>query len=159
MGAGNGSPLSRKNEMKLRLLIAMLVGAAGLLFGEGSIVETKTSFGPVVKYRLAWTASTNGIVSNATTFAVRGSLLRVTFTGAGTGATYTATLSDSYSVDVLAGMGKGIASNTTTTVCPGLPVSGGSVTSSIPFAVNDIVTLKILDAGDSKTGSVVLFVE
>jgi len=140
-----------------KILCFVIAGLAGLVLAEGTIVETKTFFGTPTKYGFAWTASTNGIVSNATTFAVRGQLVRVTFTGAGTGATYSVTLKDSLGVDVLAGQGAGIVSNATTTVCPGLKVTDGTTTNVIPFPVNDILTLNIQDAGSNKTGAVYLF--
>ena len=136
----------------------MIAGLAGLVLAEGAVVETKTYISPV-KYTLTWTASASGIVSNATTFYVRGELSRVTFTGAGTGTTYSVTLTDSAAVDVLAGQGAGIVSNSVTTVVPGVKISDGVTTNVVPFVINDLLTLLITGAGSNKTGSVILYVK
>lgn len=142
-----------------KILCFIIAGLTSFALAEGTIVETKTLFGSPAKYQLAWTTSASGVISNTTTFAVRGSLERVTFTGAGTGTTYSATLKDSATVDVLAGQGAGISSNSVTSVCPGLKVTNGTVTNVVPFVLNDVLTLLISDAGSNKTGSVILYVK
>ena len=94
-----------------KILCFVIAGLVGLVLAEGTITETKATQGNPSKYTLAWTAPTNGIVSQATTFYVRGELARVVLDGTSTGATYSLTLKDSSGVDVLAGLGAAVGTN------------------------------------------------
>lgn len=142
-----------------KILCFVIVGLAGLVLAEGTVVETKTVFSSPAKYQLAWTASTNGIVSQATTFHVRGELARVVLDGTSTGETYSLTLKDSSGVDVLAGLGTGVSTSAVVSVVPGIKITDSVTTNVVPICVNDVLTLSVTVAGDSKTGSVILYVK
>lgn len=142
-----------------KILCFVIAGLAGLVLAEGTIVETKATQGNPSKYTLAWTASTNGIVSQATTFYVRGELARVVLDGTSSGATYSLTLKDSSGVDVLAGLGVGVSTSAVVSVVPGIKITDSVTTNVVPICVNDVLTLSVTVAGDSKTGSVILYVK
>lgn len=143
------------------ILISFLAGLVAVVcFAEGTITETKVVSGPVAKYTLSWTASTNGIVSSEdTSFHVRGEISRVVLSGTSTGATYSLTLKDTSGVDVLAGNGSTVATNSASSFTPGEGITDGVTTSFVPFAVNDILTLDVTVAGSNRTGSAVLYVK
>lgn len=142
-----------------KILCFVIAGLAGLVLAEGTVVETKTLFSSPAKYQLAWTASTNGIVSQATTFYVRGELARVVLDGTSTGATYSLTLKDSSGVDVLAGLGAGVSTSAVSSIVPGARITDSTTTNVVPFVVNDLLTLGVTMAGSNKTGSVILYVK
>lgn len=142
-----------------KILCFVIAGLAGLVLAEGTVVETKTVFSSPAKYQLAWTASTNGIVSQATTFYVRGELARVVLDGTSTGETYSLTLKDSSGVDVLAGLGAGVSTSAVVSVVPGIKITDSVTTNVVPICVNDVLTLDVTVAGGSKTGSVILYVK
>ena len=142
-----------------KILCFIIVGLAGLVLAEGTVVETKTFLGSPAKYQLAWTASTNGIVSQATTFYVRGEIARVLLNGTSTGATYSLTLKDSSGIDVLAGLGSGVSTSSVSSVVPGIKITDSVTTNVVPIVVNDLLTLGVTVAGSNKTGTVILYVK
>ena len=151
--------MQKKKNILQAVLAGIALGAlAGLLFAEGTVVETKTFSSPV-KLTLAWTASTNGIVSQSTTFYVRGEIARVVLGGTSTGATYSLTLKDSSGVDVLAGLGVGVSTGAVSSIVPGVRITDSTTTNVVPFVVNDLLTLDVTVAGSNKTGSVILYVK
>jgi len=145
--------------MKTILCLILSLGMAGLVLAEGTIAETKNEIGVPNKYTFAWTASTNGIVSEDTTFYVRGEIQRVVLDGTSTGATYSLTLKDLSGVDVLAGLGAGVSTSAVSCIVPGVSVTDSVTTNVIPFVVNDLLTLGVTVAGSNKTGSVILYVK
>lgn len=152
-----------KNSKKILMgaIIGIAVGGlAGLLFAEGTITETQAKGSPA-KYTFAWTASTNGHVGGVSTFHVRGQVLRAVLTGISTGTTYSVTLKDESAVDILAGLGAGIASNAVVSVVPAEQMTDNASSTNLvaPFAINDILTLSVTNVGSLKTGSVILYVE
>ncbi len=152
--------MQKKKNILQAVLAGIALGAlAGLLFAEGTITETRVTQGSPSKYTLAWTASTNGIVSQATTFYVRGELARVVLDGTSTGATYSLTLKDSSGVDVLAGLGAGVSTSAVSSIVPGARITDSTTTNVVPFVVNDLLTLGVTVAGSNKTGSVILYVK
>jgi len=142
-----------------KILCFVIAGLAGLVLAEGTVVETKAISGYVNKYTLAWTASTNGIVSQATTFYVRGEIARASLNGTSTGATYSLTLKDGSGVDVLAGLGVGVSTSAVSSVVPGIKITDSVTTNAVPIVVNDLLTLGVTVAGSNKTGSVILYVK
>jgi hypothetical protein len=130
-----------------------------VLHAEGTVVESKAASGYINKYTLEWTASTNGIVSQATTFYVRGEIARVSLNGTSTGATYSLTLKDLSGVDVLAGLGVGVSTSAVSSVVPGIKITDSVTTNVVPIVVNDLLTLGVTVAGSSKTGTVILYVK
>ncbi len=142
-----------------KILCFVIAGLAGLVLAEGSVTYDKTVIGTPSKHTLAWTASTNGIVSQATTFYVRGEIARVSLNGTSTGATYSLTLKDSSGVDVLAGLGVGVSTSAVSCVVPGIKITDSVTTNVVPIMVNDLLTLGVTVAGSNKTGSVILYVK
>ncbi len=142
-----------------KILCFVIAGLAGLVLAEGTVVETKTLFSSPAKYELVWTASTNGIVSQTTTFYVRGEIARAVLNGTSTGATYSLTLKDSSGVDVLAGLGVGVSTSAVSSIVPGTSITDSTTTNVVPFVVNDLLTLGVTVAGSNKTGSVILYVK
>ena len=142
-----------------KILCFTIAGLAGLVLAEGTVVETKATSGYANKYTLAWTASTNGIVSQATTFYVRGEIARVSLNGTSTGATYSLTLKDTSGVDVLAGLGAGVSTSAVSSVVPGIKITDSVTTNVVPIVVNDLLTLGVAVAGSNKTGSVILYMK
>ncbi|MFA5401676.1 MAG: hypothetical protein WC359_14595 [Dehalococcoidia bacterium] len=142
-----------------KILCFVIAGLAGLVLAEGTVVETKTLISSPAKYTLAWTASTNGIVSQATTFYVRGEIARVVLDGTSTGATYSLTLKDGSGVDVLAGLGAGVSTSAVSSVVPGIKITDSVTTNVVPYVVNDLLTLGVTVAGSNRTGSVILYVK
>lgn len=106
----------------------------------------------VNKITLSWTSAANGsatVVSDK----VRGTILRIT-TNPGSAAptdNYDATLTDEEGVDVAMGLLANRDTANSESVYPVDTVSG------LPIAVCDALTLAITNAGDSKTGSVVVY--
>lgn len=137
----------------------IICGLAGLALAEGTITETSTLLGSPNKYTLAWTASTNGIVSESTSSYIRGKISRVVFGGGTTANTIYVSLTDTAGVDVLAGQGVALVSNVVVSVVPGLKNTDGVQSNTVPFVVNDLLTLSVTNAGSLKTGNVILYVE
>lgn len=122
-------------------------------------------YGNVLKATLTWTSAADGTATQATP-ELYGILRRVAFIP-GTGGTQPTNLYDltlttpaaAGSIDVLAAQGANLANNANTHVCPGVPLKDGTTTSVTPPLVSDVLTLNVTNAGDSKTGTVILYVE
>jgi hypothetical protein len=114
----------------------------------------------VVKYTWSWTSAADGTVSSASPYKISGEILRVVFNPGATAPTtlYDITLTDENSMDVLAGQGGNLSEVNTTNVCPGVPLKDGTTTSTRPIAVHDTLTLNVTNAGDSKQGTVDVYV-
>jgi len=136
------------------------------LGSDGSMTTTiHKQYGSVKRIILDWTSSTNG--TGGVTQDIRpisGQLRRVSFVP-DSGATapsnlYDVVLNDPDGIDVLAGLGANLASNANSSVCGGLACTDASGTTNyIPFAVEGVLTLSITNAGTSRGGQVVLYVE
>lgn len=127
-----------------------------------ALITTNDEFKTVKKYEIAWTSDASGDASGTTGGLVSGHIVRVVFkpgtAGSQPSAAYDVTLTDSYSVDVLTGLGANLSNSTTTDVCPGVEITDGTTTSIMPVAVCDILTLTVANAGNTKSGTVVLYV-
>jgi hypothetical protein len=142
-----------------KILCFVIAGLAGLVLAEGTVTYDKTVIGTPSKHTLAWTASTNGIVNLTNSAYTRGEIIRVTSLSSPTGSVYSITLKDAQGVDVLAGQGSGMASNVLTSVVPGIKITDGVTTSTIPIQVNDQLAVSVTGAGSNKTGTVILYVK
>lgn len=142
-----------------KILCFVIAGLAGLVLAEGTATYEKTVIGTPSKHTLAWTASTNGIVNLTNSAYTRGEIVRVTSLSSPTGALYSITLKDAQGVDVLAGQGSGMASNVLTSVVPGIKITDGMTTSTIPIQVNDQLALSVTGVGSNKTGTVIIYVK
>lgn len=94
------------------------------------------------------------------TYFVSGTIVRVTFDPGAVAPTdnWDVTLTDPHGIDVLAGQGANIDTANTSHVCPGMPITDGTTVGVVPIAVADDLILAIANAGDSKTGKVILYV-
>ena len=101
---------------------------------------------------IGWTSASDGSVS-VDTNAVQGKITRVSFTSAYSGGTqptdqYDATLTDEHDYDLLASGGANRSNAAATTVVP-----------TTPIAVDGVLTLNITNAGNAKSGTVVVYLE
>ena len=115
----------------------------------------------VVKHTFTWTSAADGTATVASDQAVSGQILRVVIIPSASAAPttlYDLTLTDPNSVDVLAGQGANMSATATLSTCPGTPLKDGTTTSVIPMVVDGILTLNVTNAGDTKAGTVILYV-
>jgi hypothetical protein len=111
---------------------------------------------------LDWLSSSGGAVNGNLTEVITGELLRVIFLP-NTGATqptdqYDMTILDSFGLDILAGQGANLSNANKSHVCPGVPMKDGTTTATLPVALHGTLDLNITNAGNAKTGQVVLCV-
>jgi hypothetical protein len=150
-------------KLSLFFSAAVLVAACAFLFADGTgtiEVEQMSVQGPVVKALIAWDSGTNDTVDVTANFYLRGELKRVVIgAGTSTGETYSVTLLDEQGVDLLAGLGASIATNTVVNMAPALltEVAEGQ-TNAVLFTINDRISIKITDCGAGSAGTVCLFV-
>ncbi|TXH17047.1 MAG: hypothetical protein E6R03_04525 [Hyphomicrobiaceae bacterium] len=140
--------------------------------------QTVRNFGSVQRHIFDWTSNSSGVASVVSNVPISGIIRRVVFQPSSTAAPtdlYDVVLTDSESMDVLAGQGANLGTATTSNVCPGVPLKDGTTTSVAPMAVNSILTLAVRtakawtfwlvrvrtfsNAGDTKSGKVILYVE
>jgi hypothetical protein len=134
--------------------------AATLTVTEATADSSTAANGSIIcRYTLAWTSHTDGTVALPTP-TINGTILRVTFNPGATAPTdnYDVTLTDEDGIDVLGGQGANRDTANSESVCPGLAFTDGTTTSVVPIAVAGTLTLNVSNAGDSKQGTVVLYV-
>lgn len=116
----------------------------------------------VRKITLAWTSTAGGAVSGTLTNYISGIIARVVFVPGSAGSQpsdlYDATLLDENGLDVLAGQGANLSNATTTHILPGVPFKDGTTTSTAPCWLDDKLELQIANAGNAKSGTVILYV-
>ena len=115
----------------------------------------------IAKHTFAWTSASDGTATVASSIAISGRIARVVFIPSSTAAPtnlYDVTLTDSDSVDVLAGQGANLSDTTKSNVCPGIPLKDGTTTSVQPTTVDSVLTLNVTNAGNAKAGTVVVYV-
>lgn len=115
----------------------------------------------IVKHTFAWVSNASGAATVASTAVISGAIQRVVIIPSGTAAPttlYDLTLTDSDSVDCLAGQGANMSATVTLNTCSGTPLKDGTTTSVIPMVVDSILTLNVTNAGDTKAGTVVVYV-
>jgi hypothetical protein len=119
--------------------------------------DIRNSGKPVRRVSIDWISDASGDAT-ATTGIVSGTILGVTFNPGSPAPTanYDVTLLDQAGRDVLAGLGANLSATDTLGVCPGQAFTDGTTTSVAPISVNDVLTLAVSNAGDSKAGSIVL---
>lgn len=127
----------------------------------GSVTITYSETRTVKKVTLDWLSDASGDVSGTHTKYLSGVLERVVFIpdSGGTQPTdlYDITLEDDNGMDVLAGQGANLSNANTTNICPGVPLKDGSTTSVKPMIVDDLLELKVSNAGNAKGGQVILY--
>jgi hypothetical protein len=136
------------------VLVASLAWAAGL----GTITEEAVTIGSPSRYEITWTSATN-TVTRTTAVAIRGELVRVTFTNGPAVVTgYDVALIDDLGVDVLRGEGTNLVAGAVTTVVPGIARRGGGATNIVGVFVNSRLRVSVANAGTNRVGKIVLFV-
>lgn len=124
--------------------------------------QSVRNFGSVQRHIFEWTSNSSGAASVASNVPISGIIRRVVFVPSATAAPtdlYDAVLNDSDSIDVLAGQGANLAAASSLNVCPGTPLEDGTTVSVTEMVVNSVLTLVISNAGDTKSGKVILYVE
>lgn len=118
---------------------------------------------PVRVYSWDWVSNASGAVDSTvqtTPPLVSGEILKAVFIPGSPAPTdnYDVTITDTDSMDVLAGQGADRSTNTKQSVAPGVPLKDGTTTSVGPMVVNSTLTLNVTNAGDSKAGTVRIYV-
>jgi hypothetical protein len=124
-------------------------------------VEYRSNGTDIVRHTFEWTSDGSGDAVITTDYAVSGVITRVVFIPSSTAAPtadYDITLTDPHGVDVLAGLGANLSDTDTLSTCPGTPLTDGTTVSVVPMFVDGILTLTVSNAGDTKAGTVVVFV-
>lgn len=115
----------------------------------------------LVEHTFEWLSDASGNVTLPSGLAVSGQIERVVFIPSSSAAPtslYDVTLTDEDGVDVLAGQGANLSATVKSSVKPGIPLKDGTTTSTVPTVVDGILTLNVSNAGDSKGGTVVVYV-
>lgn len=117
-----------------------------------SVTVTETTHTVVKKIKFAWTSASDGTASGSTTRAYDGKIELLTTVPAAAGSAptdnYDITVTDSDSVDVLAGGGQNRDTANTEQV----------IASSLGAVAGSVLTLNITNAGDSKSGVCYVYV-
>lgn len=127
----------------------------------GWSVSYRQNGSDVVKHTFAWTSAADGSATVASSIAVSGKIERVAFVPSASVAPtnlYDLTLTDSDGFDCLAGQGANLSDTAKSHVCPGLPLKDGTTTADYPITVDSVLTLNVTNAGDSKAGTVIVYV-
>lgn len=115
---------------------------------------------PVRKFSINWTSDASGDVSGTQTAYLSGVIARVAFVpGSGGSAPtnlYDVTLLDESGLDVLAGQGANLTTSASAVV-PGVPLKDGTTTSVHPCHIDDKLELRVANAGNAKSGTVILY--
>lgn len=114
--------------------------------------------GTIHKVTLSWTTHTDGSATK-TTDPLTGTIVGITYNPGSTTPSdnYDMTLSDEDGFDVLSGQGANLDQSTTTRIVPGVPFKDGTTTSLAPVAVHGTLALSITNAGDTKNGTLVIY--
>lgn len=121
-------------------------------------IET-TQLGSIKRIIASWTSAANGSVTQS--IHIAGTIMRVVTDPGATAPTdnYDLTLPDEFGLDLLAGQGANRDTANSEHFCPGVAFTDGTTTSVMPVAHCGNATLTIANAGDSKQGTIALFVK
>lgn len=145
-----------------KLITFMTALICGVCFaGEGTVSTTWRWFGVVRRCDVVWAASTNGVVDAAELGYFRGQILRMVLShGATAEDGYDVTLTDENGIDVLAGLGTNVSTSTVLNCSPVYVTTSATATNIVLFAVNDVLTLNISNAGtNNATGKIVIYLQ
>lgn len=115
----------------------------------------------VVKHTFEWTSNASGNATIPSMLPVSGAIARVAFVPdsvAAPTASYDVTLTDSDGIDVLAGQGANLSDTLASHVCPGVPLKDGTTIGALVVVVDSVLTLNVSNAGNTKSGKVVVYV-
>ena len=116
----------------------------------GTVVTTEETYGTVKKVKFAWTSSADtGAADATTTNAYSGLVIMAVFVPGVTTPTdnYDVTVADADGYDILAAQGANLSNAATVTK-----------TASMGGVANDKLTLAVTNAGNSKNGTVVVYI-
>jgi hypothetical protein len=117
---------------------------------------------PVRKYTFAWTSDASGAVSGTLSEFISGTIVGVDFIPGAAAAqpsdAYDVTLLNGSGIDVLAGQGANLSNVNKSSVCPGVPFKDGTTTSIAPRPIDSELELRVANAGNAKSGTLILFV-
>lgn len=118
----------------------------------GTVVTTEETIGTIKKVKFAWTSSAGGAADATTTGVYSGEIIRlVTVPGAGGDQPtnlYDVAVNDADGNDVLMGAGANRSNASTEQV----------LGTSLGCVANDALTLAVTNAGNAKTGTVILYI-
>lgn len=123
-------------------------------------IEAGRNARPVAKVALGWTASGGGAVNGNYTTRIGGTIVRVVFIPSTTAVptnNYDVTLLDENGVDVLGGQGANLSDTTPTDMAPAMPLTDGVTSGLAPVAIDDILELRVTNAGANGAGQVILY--
>lgn len=119
------------------------------------------------RYECDWLSHTDGTINNKLQDAdgndinFDGVLMRVTFVpdagGTQPSDLYDLTLTDDYSMDVLAGQGSNLSQTASTDVSPAITCTDGTYSAPVPFTIHGELTLVGAACGNAKGGKVILY--
>lgn len=114
------------------------------------------------RYVVSWTSDASGNATETVSLSQPGELIGVTFvpgtSGSQPSANYDVTANDAYGVDTFAGQGANLSNSTATMVQPCIPAKDGTTTSTTPRPVDGAITVAVTNAGNTKSGTIVLWV-
>jgi hypothetical protein len=117
---------------------------------------------PPIRFALSWTSNASGDVSGTPTPVIVGTICKIEFVPAAGGSApttlYDVTLLDAAGVDVLAGQGANLSATVASSVIPGVPFKDGTTTSTGPCVVAEALNLVVANAGNAKSGQVIIYV-
>ena len=122
-------------------------------------VTNEQLVGNIEKITASWTSDGSG--DQTQSINIYGVILRVV-TDPGSPAptdNYDVTLPDANGVDLFAAQGANRDTSNAEHFCPGLAFTDGTTTSVMPISHYGAATLAVANAGDSKTGEVVIYVK
>lgn len=124
----------------------------------GTLTITHQKHRSIKTLSLAWTSTSGGAVSGNLTEAICGVILRVVFKPGTSGNQptdlYDVVLNDADGLDVLAGLGANLSNAANTQKCP---LVGDAVAAAQPIAVDSTLELQVSNAGNAKSGTVVVY--
>lgn len=134
----------------------------------GTITETNRqgdaaqySYAMVNRIVLTWTSDASGNVSGIPSTAISGTICKVQFIPSATAAPttlYNVTLLDAAGIDVLAGQGANLSATVASEIVPGVAFTDSVTTSVVPCVVSESLSLVVANAGNAKSGQVILYV-
>jgi len=115
----------------------------------GTVTKTEIQHAKVLEVKFAWTASAGGAADATSTYAYSGQIVECIIVpgGATPSNLFDVVITDANSVDVLHGLGADCSNADTTVLAAGL----GCVS-------NSVLTLAVTNAGNAKTGAVILHI-
>lgn len=113
-----------------------------------------------IKHTFRWVSNVDGTATINSLIPISGDIRRVDIipsTQDAPTSLYDVTLTDQDGVDILAGQGADSSETATESVCVGVPLKDGTTTRTRPVVVDGTLTLNVTNAGDTKSGNVIVY--